>query len=595
MSHTLLVAVLLAASPQKPPPDKPPVRIATVIPLKTVDAAEAASRLLKLLPRSVTVAPVRDENAVIAYATGAEIAEIRRALAACGEEPGKRFTPQFRRAPLADVLAWYAKETGLTDASVAVPKIDVRILPPKGREFTVAEVTDLLNHALARDKLVLIRGEASFRIHPTGDKLDPAVVPAVRLSDLPGRGDTELVRVAFTTVAPGVGDLIPELRKLLGSVGSVWDTPPGTIEILDTAANARRVVGVVREFEGRKPAARSKTVKARFDRVSWSEVLDWYSTETGLTLVTNLKPTGSFTFKPPAGMQFNLAEITDILNEGVSDQAFTILRRGASFTILDTVPDLFPDQQQPDPIPVPNADLADLAGRGRTELVQVLIPLGGADAGRVAAEARKLLTPSGSVSALPRCDLLLVTDTVENVQRVAAWLRPARDALGPGWGATYRCRYHRAEDVARRLRALMGGRALPPWGDDPDEREKGGGPAPTAVSIAVDEGVNTITVAGAPARMARGLALAAEIDSPASLSRETHRFTEMEVRRYSTPEEKAREIAARLQEKFPTLAVDWLRSRKEIVVIATPAEHDLLLRKNKDLTPEEKTEPRKER
>jgi hypothetical protein len=202
MTHALL-AVILAASPQKLPPDKPPVRIATVIPLKTIDATGAASQLLKLLPQRVTVAPVRDENAIIVYATEAEIAEVRRALAACGEEPGKRFTPQFRRAALTDVLAWYAKETGLTDASIAVPKVTVSILPPKGREFTITEVTDLLNYSLALDKLVLIRGEKSFRVHSTGDKLDPAAVPAIRPTDLPGRGDTELVRVALTTAAPG--------------------------------------------------------------------------------------------------------------------------------------------------------------------------------------------------------------------------------------------------------------------------------------------------------------------------------------------------------------------------------------------------------
>src|SRR5262249_43451295 len=151
------------------------------------------SQILKLLPHRVTVAPVRDQNAVIVYATEAEIAEVRRAFAACGEEPVKRFTPQFRRAALADVLAWYAKETGLTDASVALPKVTVGALSPKGRDFTIAEVPDLLTHALASDKLVLVRGEKSFRVHSTGDKLDPAVVPAVRPVDLPGRGDTELV------------------------------------------------------------------------------------------------------------------------------------------------------------------------------------------------------------------------------------------------------------------------------------------------------------------------------------------------------------------------------------------------------------------
>jgi hypothetical protein len=110
----------------------------------------------------------------------------------------------------------------------------------------------------------------------------------------------------------------------------------------------------------------------------------------------------------------------------------------------------------------------------------------------------------------------------------------------------------------------------------------------------VDEKANTITVTGTPARMTRGLTLAAEIDSPETLARETHRFTELEARRYSAPQGKEREIAVELQEKFPTLAVGARRFRKEIVVLATPTEHNMLLKKNKDLTPlVEKTEPKK--
>src|SRR5262245_47883585 len=41
-----------------------------------------------------------------------------------------------------------------------------------------------------------------------------------------------------------------------------------------------------------------KTVTVHFEKAQWEDVLDWYSKETGLTLITIVKPTGSLTLKP---------------------------------------------------------------------------------------------------------------------------------------------------------------------------------------------------------------------------------------------------------------------------------------------------------
>jgi hypothetical protein len=57
-----------------------------------------------------------------------------------------------------------------------------------------------------------------------------------------------------------------------------------------------------------------KTVSVNFEGAPWQEVLDWYAKETGLIMVTTVRPTGSVTIKPGPNRKFTLSEVTDLLN-----------------------------------------------------------------------------------------------------------------------------------------------------------------------------------------------------------------------------------------------------------------------------------------
>jgi len=195
----------------KPAPDKSPEkpadaekRVLSVISLKKLDAKSTVAKLLELLPKAVTVAAVRDENALLVYATAKSTEDVRLVLRALGEElpkeavkPGepKKYTFRMKNAKWDEVLEWYAKVTGLTMITTVKPTGTFTFEPPAGKEFTLSEITDILNETMAQQKFILIRRHMTFFIHPADERIDPKYVQLIELSELPNRSKTEIVLV----------------------------------------------------------------------------------------------------------------------------------------------------------------------------------------------------------------------------------------------------------------------------------------------------------------------------------------------------------------------------------------------------------------
>ncbi len=246
-----------AEKPKPAPEAKPGEKIFTHIPLKTSDANEMAPKLLKLFPKSVTIAPVRDENAIIVYATEAETKEVLAALKGEVGEPAKsapekKYTINFRSTPWADVLAWYAKESGLADVSASRQTGNVTITPPKDRQFTIGEITDLLNEGLLDKKFILIRREKTFVVHPADEKVDPTWIPRVEVADLKSRGKSELVEVVIPLGdKDDAADLAPEIKKLLTPFGDVAFAKGKRLIVRDTVGNLQRITNTLRELDNK--------------------------------------------------------------------------------------------------------------------------------------------------------------------------------------------------------------------------------------------------------------------------------------------------------------------------------------------------------
>jgi len=441
------------ADPRKPAaPATPDKKIVTVIPLSVTDPDKMAESLMKLLPKSVTIARVRDENAILIYATEAEIKEVLNVI-------GISIGPRLPITPLAntqtldhkasaiktftfnmlnvrwdDVIKWYSETSGLGAINPVKPEGRVTVTPPADKRFTLGEITDIINEKLASQKLLLLRGTKSFTIVPSDEKIPDTAIPHIELSELSDRGMTELVEVDIPvpeSLTAEIQECVPELKKLLSPLGRVVFAKGKRLTVSDTAGNIRRIVDVLHprekpgEGDPRVSTSESKKFTVRMQNVPWSEVLAWYAKESGLAAEYIEKPTGTITLFTPAGKAYTLAEITDLINDALMQQKYLLIRKAHSFTLVRS-------DEKIDPTLAIRTKLDELKDRGRTELVEVIIPL---PARKKALDTAKVLNKQlslfGSISVLENTNTLVVIDLAGPVRKIVQMITEPEDAPSP--------------------------------------------------------------------------------------------------------------------------------------------------------------------
>jgi hypothetical protein len=105
----------------------------------------------------------------------------------------------------------YAKPTGtMTFLSPRVPQ-----------RYTLAQILDILNDELLKQKLLLIRRGRGFSIEPADEKIDPSILPHLSPVELDKYGNTELVVVDFPLTTLVAEDFAKEVKGLQGPLGSI--------------------------------------------------------------------------------------------------------------------------------------------------------------------------------------------------------------------------------------------------------------------------------------------------------------------------------------------------------------------------------------
>jgi RNA polymerase sigma-70 factor (ECF subfamily) len=156
----------------------------------------------------------------------------------------KRYTFSMQNKPWKDVLEWFSDQTDLVFVGTRKPSGTFTFVSPKGKEYTISEIVDILNEALMaeKDKYILIVREKTFTLHPADEPL-PRNLPASSLEDLPKKGKTEIVRLIVTLKEGRATDVAPTVKKLMSPFGDVipiWES--NALILIDTAGSLREVV-----------------------------------------------------------------------------------------------------------------------------------------------------------------------------------------------------------------------------------------------------------------------------------------------------------------------------------------------------------------
>jgi RNA polymerase sigma factor (sigma-70 family) len=172
------------------------------------------------------------------------------------QPPGEanRFTFEMRDQPWSKVFEWYSEASGLPLVTAHKPTGTFTFIPAKGkRDFTLTEITDLLNEALLAQKYTLVRRPMSFTVLPADEKIDPALLPRVPLDDLGKRGKTELVTVVLQLTNVTAKDIATDVKKMLGVFGDMVVLEKANQLILqDTAFNLQQIRQMVNDLETRR-------------------------------------------------------------------------------------------------------------------------------------------------------------------------------------------------------------------------------------------------------------------------------------------------------------------------------------------------------
>jgi type II secretory pathway component GspD/PulD (secretin) len=193
-----------------------------------------------------------------------------------------------------------------------------------------------------------------------------------------------------------------------------------------------------------KPAEKEKTFSYKFDKSSWDTVLNWFARNSGLIPVTTVKPTGTVTLTIN---DKTLGQTIDLLNEALAQEKYVLIRGEQSFFIHPA------DEKLPRTL-IPLISPDQLPKRGKTELVQVVVPLKTVVAEEIVPQVKKLLSTFGDVSAFGTNQLVL-TDKAGNIRHITIFLEKLEDRGDAADTLTYQCKYVRAAQAAETLRALL--------------------------------------------------------------------------------------------------------------------------------------------
>ncbi len=182
---------------------------------------------------------------------------------------------------------------------------------------------------------------------------------------------------------------------------------------------------------GEKPDDENKTTKVdpenvqlsfNFRYAPWTEVLRLFARESGLSLDLLDVPPGTFSYYDQK--MYSPKDALDVINGYLLPKGFVLVHRDDFLVCLNI----------DDPIPpnlIPNVTPDQLASRGKNELLTVVFPLEGVDAGQIAAEVNEVKGPQGKVVALSSSNSVLVTDIGSNLRRIDLMLKDITNRPGP--------------------------------------------------------------------------------------------------------------------------------------------------------------------
>jgi hypothetical protein len=167
---------------------------------------------------------------------------------------------KFQNAPWIKVFEWLSNVTGLPVVSPPRAVGAFTFVPPKSdgndKKYTLPEIMDILNEALAKQQLVLVRRKTTIGLWYSDEPIpiDADMLPPLRIEDLANWGKTEIVRIDYEPMMVAAETLASHVKKMTGPLGQASvSNQTGQLILVDTTANLRAMLAVINDLEDASP------------------------------------------------------------------------------------------------------------------------------------------------------------------------------------------------------------------------------------------------------------------------------------------------------------------------------------------------------
>lgn len=152
-------------------------------------------------------------------------------------------------------------------------------------------------------------------------------------------------------------------------------------------------------------------IRFNFSAADWPSVLTWFAEQADLSLQLDVAPSGSFTYIDPT-RPYSVNDAMDVLNLSLLKRGYVAVRRGRLLQLIDL------EIENADKLISEIAELVSpeqLEQRGKSDVVSVVLPLGGMSSAAAKTELTQLIGPWGRVVVLESAGKVKVTETAEKL------------------------------------------------------------------------------------------------------------------------------------------------------------------------------------
>jgi type II secretory pathway component GspD/PulD (secretin) len=192
----------------------------------------------------------------VVAACGSGAVQVQQAKDPIPKEPAPpTYAFAFSNAPWSTVLNYLTKVTGLPVAAPYRPRGFFTFAPPKSRgrakQYTVAEIFDIVNESLLLQNLFIVRRVATIGIFRADEPLDGSIWTC-EIGELANRAKEERVRVVYPLKIVNAEAIATRIRKVMGPCSQLLALDEGNqLILIDTVANLRTVITILKDMEDR--------------------------------------------------------------------------------------------------------------------------------------------------------------------------------------------------------------------------------------------------------------------------------------------------------------------------------------------------------